>query len=52
MSPALTTVRFPLFDMGYLASEMLIKKLLGEAIDEDKIVLKPELVIRQSSKNI
>ncbi len=47
--PPLTTVKVPLYDMGYLAFENLAKKILGEPTQQNKIVLRPELVIRAST---
>ncbi len=52
ISPPLTSVKFPLFDMGYLASEILIKKTQGKVVCEDKMVLEPELVVRSSTRRI
>ncbi|MCL4515946.1 MAG: LacI family transcriptional regulator [Firmicutes bacterium] len=47
--PPLTSVKVPLYDMGYLAVESLARKILGETMPQDKIVLKPELMIRRST---
>ncbi len=52
VSPPLTTIKFALFDMGYIASEMLIKKIQGEVVAEKRIILEPELVVRHSTKSI
>lgn len=52
MSPKLSTVRQPAFDMGRVAASFLMQKLAGE-IDNDKIMiesLSTELVIRASTK--
>jgi DNA-binding LacI/PurR family transcriptional regulator len=50
--PPLTTVRFPLYDMGHIASEILIKKIQEVPVEEDKVVLKPELITRQSVRKL
>jgi len=47
--PPLTTVSLPLFDMGYLAAEMLAKIIAGESLEKESIVLEPTLVIREST---
>jgi DNA-binding LacI/PurR family transcriptional regulator len=49
MSPSLTAVRFPAYDMGYQAAKMLIKKLAGATIENDQVLLNPQLVVRQST---
>lgn len=51
-NPPLTTVRCPLYDMGYIASEILINKIKGVPIDNDKVVLKTELITRNSTSMI
>lgn len=52
-APPLTVVRQPTYTMGSLAGEMLFQRILG-AIPPDRrnVVLKPELVIRESCKRI
>jgi DNA-binding LacI/PurR family transcriptional regulator len=35
--------------MGKLAVDALIRRLEGEQTDEERVVLRPELVIRQST---
>ncbi len=52
LSPPLTSIRFQLFDMGYLASKILIQKIQGKVVDNDRIVLEPELVVRCSTRAI
>lgn len=48
ISPPLTTVKLPLYDMGYLSMEMLAKKITHEPVEQEQIILKPELVLRKS----
>jgi LacI family transcriptional regulator len=47
--PTLTTVRQPIYDIGKMLSQMLIKIIKGEELAERQIILQPELVIRESS---
>jgi len=47
--PALTTIRQPIYDIGKMLSQMLIKIINGEELAERQIILQPELVIRESS---
>lgn len=49
LRPPLTSVHLPLFNMGYLAAEMLIKMINSEPLEQDGIVLEPELVVREST---
>jgi LacI family transcriptional regulator len=46
--PKLTTVAQPIYEMGCLAVDLLIKLIGGETIEKKEVVLKPELVIRES----
>jgi LacI family transcriptional regulator len=48
-SPTLTTVRTPIYEMGALAAQMLVKRVRGEDLSPAGIVLKSELVVRESS---
>lgn len=52
VSPPLTSIKFPLFDMGYSAAKILMQKIQGKTIDNDKIVLDLELVVRHSTKAV
>ena len=49
VSPPLTTVRQPMYQMGKLAVEMLIKRLDGETLPELHERMDTELIIRQST---
>lgn len=46
--PSLTTVHQPVYKIGAMVCEMLIKRILGNCLDQDHIILKPSLRIRQS----
>jgi LacI family transcriptional regulator len=50
-NPSLTTVRQPLRQMGVVAAETLLKRIVGPASTEypKEIVLEPELVVREST---
>ncbi len=47
--PPLTTVHQPVYKIGTMVCDMLIKKIKGENQPEQHIVLQPSLVIRKSS---
>ena len=47
--PPLTTVHQPVYKIGRMVCEMLIKRIRGEFLEEEQIILMPSLVIRQSS---
>ncbi len=46
--PPLTTVHQPVYKIGRMVCEMLIKRIRGEFLEDEQIILKPSLVIRQS----
>lgn len=46
--PKITTVAQPIYDMGYKAVELLIKTINNEYIENNKIILESELVIKDS----
>ncbi len=47
--PPLTTIHRPTYGLGQQACRMLISRLQGEKLENEQIVFKPSLVIRQSS---
>jgi LacI family transcriptional regulator len=47
--PPLTTVHQPIYQIGNMVCEMLVQCVRGQALDERHVLLKPELIIRQSS---
>ncbi|MFQ5594193.1 MAG: LacI family DNA-binding transcriptional regulator [Anaerolineae bacterium] len=47
--PPLTTVRQPIYEIGTMACNMLIRTLQGETLDEQHVLLEPTLIIRPSS---
>jgi DNA-binding LacI/PurR family transcriptional regulator len=50
MSPSLTTVRQPLYDMGQLAATVLLRRLRGEEQTTHEIAVDPQLVVRESTR--
>ena len=47
--PPLTTLHQPLYQIGGMVCEMLIHLIRGEKLEKKKILLEPELVVRQSA---
>ncbi len=47
--PPLTTIHQPVYQIGAMVCEMLVKLIRGEVSDHQQVVLKPTLVVRQSS---
>lgn len=50
--PPLTTIRQPMLEMGTLAVKMLLKIIEEGEFNQRKLMLKPELIIRESCKKI
>ncbi len=50
VTPALSTVAQPKYTMGVTAAELLIEQIKGKTQLNKRIVLKPELIIRESAK--
>jgi len=48
VSPALTSVRQPLFEMGRLATTMLLRLIAGEPLDNLRVELATTLITRES----
>lgn len=47
--PPLTTVHQPVYRIGTMVCQMLVKVIKGEEIAERQVILQPSLVVRQSS---
>jgi LacI family transcriptional regulator len=47
--PPLTTVNQPIYEIGEMVCEMLIRLILGQELEHSQIILKPKLVVRQST---
>lgn len=48
-NPPLTTVHQPVFKIGEMVCEMLVKIIRGENLENEQVILKPNLVVRKSS---
>jgi DNA-binding LacI/PurR family transcriptional regulator len=48
-NPPLTTVHQPVFKIGEMVCEMLVKIIRGESLEHEQVILKPNLVVRKSS---
>jgi len=46
--PSLTTVRQPIYEIGQRVCRMLIQLIEGETLEERHVILKPQLVVRES----
>lgn len=49
ITPALTTVKIPLIEMGSLAMKIISDKIAQKEIQDERIILTPELIIRSST---
>ncbi len=49
ITPPLSTISFPAHDMGYQAARILIGHMTGELNGPQQVLLRPELIIRQST---
>jgi LacI family transcriptional regulator len=52
ITPALTTVKIPLYKMGYLAMSMLLNKMKDIPVEQERILLEPSLVVRRSTAGV
>lgn len=48
VSPGLTTIHQPLFDMGRMATTMLMRLIAGEPLDSSQVELATTLIVRES----
>jgi DNA-binding LacI/PurR family transcriptional regulator len=48
--PALTTVRQPVWSVGQQTVRMLVQLLEGEPLEQQGVLMKPELIIRESTQ--
>jgi LacI family repressor for deo operon, udp, cdd, tsx, nupC, and nupG len=47
--PPLTTIHQPIYQIGEMVCEMLIKQIRGEPLEEKQIILQPSLMVRGST---
>jgi len=50
-SHKITTMRQPLYDLGYIGIKRLIQKVMTPERPEERVVLKTDLIVRDSCKN-
>lgn len=50
ISPSLTTVKQPIYEMGHNAADLLIKMIKGEEISNPECILETKLMIRDSTR--
>ena len=49
MSPALTTVQVPKYEMGALATQKLLDMIAGDDLSTSIVRMQPRLVVREST---
>ncbi len=49
ITPPLTSVNFPAYTEGFQAAQMLISQLNQKPLENDQILLPPELIMRNST---
>jgi len=52
VNPPLTTIRLPHRELGWRAAEMLFDGIEGRAPLAFTVVLRPELVVRESTRDV
>lgn len=52
VDPPLTTIRLPHRELGWRAAEMLFDEIEGKALSASTVVLRPELVVRESTRKV
>jgi LacI family transcriptional regulator len=52
VNPPLTTIRLPHRELGWRAAEMLFDEIEGRALSASTVVLRPELVVRESTRDL
>lgn len=50
IEPSLSTVAQPTYEMGFLGAEMLIDLIEGKKVKNNRILLKPELILRETTR--
>jgi len=50
--PALSTIRQPMLEMGVLAVKTLLRIIKGGEFNQKKVILKPELIVRESCRGL
>jgi LacI family transcriptional regulator len=52
VDPPLTTIRLPHRELGWRAAEMLFDEIEGKSLSASTVVLRPELVVRESTRRV
>ena len=52
VDPPLTTIRLPHRELGWRAAEMLFDEIEGKSLSASTVVLRPELVVRESTRKV
>lgn len=52
LTPPLSTVMQPSHELGYKGVELLLKVIKNKSLEKSKIILEPELIIRESTNNL
>lgn len=52
VNPPLTTIRLPHRELGWRAAEMLFDEIEGKALSASTVVLRPELIVRESTRDL
>ncbi len=52
VNPPLTTIRLPHRELGWRAAEMLFDEIEGRALSASTVVLRPELIVRESTRDL
>ncbi|MDM0017592.1 LacI family DNA-binding transcriptional regulator [Variovorax saccharolyticus] len=52
VNPPLTTIRLPHRELGWRAAEMLFEGIEGRVLSSFTVVLRPELVVRESTRDL
>jgi len=50
--PTLSTIRQPMLEMGILAVKTLLRIIKGGEFNQKKVILKPELIVRESCRGL
>ena len=46
--PRITTVRMPVYEMGWIAAEMLLKQIINGTRESDEVKVKGDLIVRDT----
>lgn len=52
VTPAISSIDQPAFELGKTAAKLFIERMHNENMDDAMVILKPKLVIRESSQRL